>query len=241
MRYGIFSDVHSNLEAFSTVCELYQKESIDKYIFLGDIIGYGANPNETIQLLEGLNATCICGNHDWAATGKLDTRSFNPLARAAINWTKKQFSNDQKKYLNTFPLIHKENDFICVHATLNHPEHFNYIWGISEAALNFPLFNEKILFVGHSHKMGGYCLRGNDVSYLYEQQIKLEPGSRYLINAGSVGQPRDRDPRACICVYDSDARLVTFKRIEYNIKAAADKILENGLPDIFASRLYVGW
>jgi predicted phosphodiesterase len=241
MRYGIFSDIHSNIEAFMAVCEQYSQEHIDRYIFLGDIIGYGANPKETIALLKDLNPFCICGNHDWAAINKFDVRFFNHAARAAIIWTKKQISRDDTRYLSTFSLTYEEPHFICVHASLNNPEKFNYVWGIAEASLNFPLFSQQICFMGHSHKMGGYILKNNNVSYVYEHTISIESDARYIFNAGSVGQPRDRDPRACLCIYDSDENLVTFKRIEYNIKQAADKILEHGLPEIFASRLYVGW
>lgn len=241
MRYGIFSDVHSNIEAFTVVLAYYEKENIDRYIFLGDILGYGANPKEAITLLNDLNPVCICGNHDRAAINKFDVRFFNPAARNAIIWTKKQLSRDDTRYLNSFSLTYEEPHFICVHASLNHPEKFNYVWGITEAGLNFPLFSQQICFMGHSHKMGGYILKDNNVSYLYEQTITLETGARYIINAGSVGQPRDRDPRASACIYDSDKNLITFTRIEYDIKQAADKILKSGLPEIFASRLYVGW
>ncbi|MFH1876445.1 MAG: metallophosphoesterase family protein [Candidatus Omnitrophota bacterium] len=240
MRYAIFSDVHANLEAFLVVCEYYRNEPIDKFVFLGDIVGYGANPRETTAILMDLNPIAISGNHDWAATEKFDIRFFNPHARAAMVWTREQLSRDDRCYLASFPLTHQEKEFICSHGSLNNPEKFNYIWGIAEATLIFPLFKERIFFMGHSHKMEGYCLKNKVVSYIFDQTIPLEPDARYIINVGSVGQPRDRNPRSCACIYDTDSNVVTFTRLEYNIQAAAQKIIDNGLPAMFASRLSIG-
>jgi predicted phosphodiesterase len=241
MRYGIFSDVHSNLEAFEVVVDSYKKERIDKFIFLGDIIGYGANPSQVISLLKTLNPVVVAGNHDWAVIDKFSIKYFNIYAREAIIWTKNNLKKEDFSYLHTFKIIHKENNFICVHASPKQPHEFNYIWNVADAWENFFLFKEKICFIGHSHKKEGFFLEEKgEIFYLQKDQIRLNYHGKYIINVGSVGQPRDGDNRACFCIYDSDENLVIFRRIEYNIKKAADKILKQGLPSLLAFRLYQG-
>ncbi len=240
MRYGIFSDVHGNLEAFDAALDFYKKEAIDKFIYLGDIIGYGANPNECTALLRRLNPVCIAGNHDWAAIGEFSVSYFNEAAKDAISWTKTHLTEENIKYLHTFSLIHQEDNFICVHGSLAEPQNFNYIFDIGDAQLSFSYLKKQICFVGHSHRMEVYCEQDGMVSVIGGQQIKLEKSKRYIINVGSVGQPRDRDPRLALCIYDDTAGVVKFIRLEYNIKKAADKIIANGLPLFLAQRLYVG-
>lgn len=240
MRYGIFSDVHGNLEAFAAVCDYYKREKIDKYIFAGDIVGYGANPRECIRILQALNPVLVAGNHEWAATDKLSLDYFNEYAKAALIWTKNELLLEDTRYLNSFALIYQEGNFICVHGSLVRPEDFNYLGSISDAYSNFALLEKQLLFAGHSHKAQIYSLSKENVSYHPETSIKIKPDEKYIINAGSVGQPRDRDPRASVCIYDSDANMVILERLEYNIKEAADKILNAGLPALLAERLYVG-
>ena len=240
MRYAIFSDVHSNLEAFEVVTNFLSSNKVDAVIFLGDIVGYGANPNQVIDLLRSLNATCIAGNHDWAAVNKFDPRYFNSFAREAIKWTKKQLTSENKTFLNRIALgVHQEG-FECVHGDLDYPEEFNYILSVRDAYKNFKLMRENILFVGHSHRQETYILYDDKVIYDREVKFKIEDDRRYIINVGSVGQPRDGDNRACVCIYEDDAGMVSLHRLEYDIKKAADKILREGLPGILSRRLYVG-
>jgi putative phosphoesterase len=241
MRYGIISDIHSNLQAFQAVLDYYKTQSIDKFIFLGDIVGYGANPRQCIKLLQSLNAVTIAGNHDWAVTDLLDIKYFNEYAEKAILWTKNELSMDDIGYLKSFALTYQESNFICVHGSLQNPERFNYILGLNDAFNNFSLFKKSIMFVGHSHRLEAYSCGNNEVFYVAERRFRLKPQVRYIVNAGSIGQPRDRDPRASICIYDSEENMVFFERLEYNIKAAADEILTCGLPTILAQRLYAGW
>jgi len=242
MRYGIFSDVHSNLEAFRVVIDYYRKEKINRYIFLGDIVGYCANPRETIALLKTLHPVSLAGNHDWAVIDKLDLEYFNFYAKKAILWTKNDLEEEDLNYLHTFKLIYQVDDFVCVHGSLKEPQKFNYIFDINDAWLNFFLFKEKICFVGHSHKKGVYFLdEKNRVFYLQDDAVKVEERGKYIINVGSVGQPRDGDWRTCLCIYDSEEKIVRFKRLEYNVKKTVDKILNNKLPPLLAFRLYEGW
>jgi len=241
MRYAIFSDVHSNLEAFVGVLEFYKKEQIDKYIFLGDIIGYGADPSESIRLLRALGARSLAGNHDQAAAQKFDLGYFNEAALAALSWTRERLTADEILFLDECALIYREGNAVFTHGSLEEPQYFNYVLNISDARRNFLLSEQQLIFVGHSHKAQAYYSQDGVVQFIPEAQFPLSPEKRYIINVGSVGQPRDRDPRASCCVYDSQARTVMVKRVEYDIKKAADKIVKAGLPQVLASRLSMGW
>jgi len=241
MRYGIFSDVHSNLEAFEEAVSFYKKKGIDKFIFLGDIVGYGANPREVISLLREMKPISIAGNHDWAVIGKFDKNNLNSYAKEAIIWTQHRLSEEEKQFLHTFSLTYEDKDFICTHSSLIAPEDFSYILDIEDAYWNFQVLGKKICFIGHSHRQGVFSLRGGRVFFSQEKRIQLNEADKYIINVGSVGQPRDRDNRLSICIYDEDKKIVTWERLEYNIKKSSDKILREGLPSILARRLYEGW
>jgi len=239
MRYGIFSDVHSNIEAFTIAIDYYKKEKIDAFIFLGDIIGYGANPKEAISLLRMLNPICIAGNHDWGVIDKLPTDCFNEYAREAIIWTKTQITQESE-YLRKFPLTYQDKNFLCCHGSLNNPENFNYIWGINDARENFELLKTMILFVGHSHRAQIYYQNAKGIFFHPEASISIKAGEKYIINVGSIGQPRDRDSRLSLCIYDSEEGTVSIKRLKYDIQFTAEKVTKAGLPQILASRLFVG-
>jgi len=241
MRYGIFSDLHGNLEAFRVACDYLDKERIDKFIFNGDAIGYGANPCECLDLLKKINPIIIAGNHDWAAIDRFSLDYFNPQAKDALLWTKGELRKEDFSFLNSFELKYTEGNFICVHGSLSDPAEFNCIIYTYDAGLNFSLLNKQILFVGHSHRAEAFSIKDEKVSYIKSEEIKIDSKTKYIINVGSIGQPRDRDPRLSLCIYDSNEGLVKFVRLEYNIKKAADKILTKGLPSLSAMRLFDGW
>jgi predicted phosphodiesterase len=241
MRYGIFADVHANLEAFEAAVAYYKKQSIDKFIFLGDIVSYGANPRECINLLKNLKPAAIAGNHDWAVLDKLGMEYFNDYAQEALIWTKQELLLADRRYLDDFPLTYMEDNFTCVHGSLENPQEFNYILGIGDAFNNFSFLEKQLLFVGHSHRAQIFCKNNDGVFYVAATTVKLKSDEKYIVNPGSIGQPRDRDPRAGICIYDSSDKVVTLERLEYNIKASAAKILAKSLPAILAQRLYLGW
>ncbi len=240
MRYGIFSDVHSNIEAFSEAVKLFKKQKIDKYIFLGDIVGYGANPLEVIDILKELNSINIAGNHDWASVEKFDIKYFNDYAREAIIWTKSILRETDKIFLRRLPLIYEEKNFICVHGSLYEPQDFRYVSNYMDVKLLFSIMKKHICFIGHSHKMESYIFKKEGISRLYVQDIYLEEDSYYIFNVGSVGQPRDGDNRGCICVYDSEENSVIFFRFPYDIRKASLKIINAGLPSFLGERLYRG-
>ncbi len=240
MRYGIFSDVHSNLEAFKEAVAWFKEQSIDKYIFLGDIVGYGAQPNEAVALLRKLGSINIAGNHDWACIDKFDIELLNSYAREAIIWTKSILEEENKLFLKKFMLTYEDDEFICVHSSLYEPSKFHYVLNNNDARILFSASDKKLCFIGHSHRAGVYAMKENNISYSREEKVHLENNTHYIFNAGSVGQPRDGDNRGCVCVYDTKEKLVAFHRFEYNIKKAADKILNAGLPHFLAGRLYAG-
>lgn len=240
MRYGIFSDIHGNLEALETVLAAYKKERIDHYFCVGDVVGYGANPHECIEAVRNLGAVCIAGNHDWAVVEKVDIEYFNPMARAAVLWTRKVAGRDDMAFLDRLKLIYKNDDFILVHGTLNEPAYFHYLVDSNQAELIFPLMDRNVCFVGHSHVAGVFVRKENKIEYSNISEIKIEEGCQYIVNAGSVGQPRDNNPAAVYCVYDTDEKVIQVKRVDYDVEAAQKRILEAGLPSFLAVRLAAG-
>ena len=240
MRYGIFSDVHSNIESFGAAVRWFGKQNIDRYIFLGDIIGYGANPRETISLLKELNPIKVAGNHDWACVGKFNLGLLNSYAREAAIWTHSKLKESDKIFLKLSPLVYEDKNFVCVHGSLYEPHKFGYVLNYDSAYLSFSASGKNICFMGHSHRVGVYVLKEDKLDYMMPIEVFLEDSAKYIINVGSVGQPRDGDSRGCVCIYDSEKKMVIFHRFEYNIKKAADKILNAGLPPILAQRLYLG-
>ncbi|MCD5397871.1 metallophosphatase family protein [candidate division NPL-UPA2 bacterium] len=239
MRYGLFSDIHGNLEALQAVLDALRKEDIDNYICLGDIVGYGANPRECLELIEDLNPVAIAGNHDYAAVKLTNINYFNSDAKEAILWTQNQLKEKEKKFLNALRLVHNFPDFTIVHATLKAPEEWRYILSTYEAKESFQLLTVPLLFTGHSHVP--IVFEGNArYRYDFRKTVNLEEGRKYIINIGSVGQPRDGDPRASFALYDTESRLVEVKRVEYNIPETMKKIIEAGLPRMLAWRLSQG-
>jgi diadenosine tetraphosphatase ApaH/serine/threonine PP2A family protein phosphatase len=240
MRYAVFSDVHSNLEAFLACLDFLKNAKIDKYLFLGDIVGYGADPCECITQLRKLNPLIVAGNHDWGAVGMTDIDCLNETARAAVIWTKENIIEADRVFLSGLKLVEESESFCIVHGTLSHPEEFDYMVDGYKAAETFYLLRQKICFVGHSHRPGVFIDDGEKVVYKVPEKIGIKEGSRYIVNDGSVGQPRDNDPRACFCIYDEEASSIEFQRVNYDVASAQKKIIEASLPESLACRLAVG-
>ena len=240
MRYGIFSDVHSNLEAFESVVDALEGEEVDVHICAGDIVGYGADPSGCIKLTKELTDNVICGNHDWASIGLFDTSYFNTFAKEAVHWTAENLNEEEKSYLKNLKLVYEEKNFIVAHGSLDEPEKFHYILNLYSAHRNFQIMQKRICFIGHSHSPAIFSKYKDDVAYTKLSKIKLDKNTSYIVNVGSVGQPRDGDPRACYVIYDEDNNAVEIKRVPYNIKEAQNKILNAGLPQVLAERLSRG-
>ncbi len=239
MKYGLFSDIHGNLEALRAVLDALKGEGVDKYICLGDIVGYGANPRECLKLIKDLNPLAIAGNHDYAVVNLTDLSYFNSNAKEAILWTQNQLKEKEKKFLSALKLVHNFPNFTIVHATLKAPEEWRYILSTYEARENFQLLTTPLLFAGHSHIP--IVFEGNaHYRYDFRKTVNLEEGRKYIINIGSVGQPRDGDSRASFALYDTESHMVHIRRVEYDINGAMRKIIEAGLPKILAWRLSQG-
>ncbi len=241
MKYAILSDVHSNLEAFQAVLTDLSQEKVDQTFFLGDIVGYGADPNQCIELLQGLTKFAVAGNHDWAAVELTEASSFNPVAKAAIEWTSRKVTVEHQKCLKKLPLTQNHHNFTLVHATPDEPEAWNYIFSLKEAQVSFQHHDQQICFLGHSHRPVVFKQDEERIpSILPNTTFTLKDSQRYIINVGSVGQPRDGDPRAAYGIYNLDDSCFTLKRIPYNIECAQEKIIAAGLPHFLAQRLASG-
>ena len=241
MRYGLIADIHGNLEAFEAVLEALAKERIDTYLCIGDVVGYGANPKECIKKVRSLEPKAlVAGNHEWGALGSLGLDYFSELACQAIIWTKSVLSGDELEYLGSFKLLAADKKLTLVHGSLEEPKEFLYIFDSNDARGTFGLLKTQLCFVGHSHIPGIFYCDGKTPGTINGMKAKIEPGKKYIINIGSIGQPRDGDPRASFAVYDEDSSAVEIKRVAYDVEKAKTKILAAGLPKRLASRLAEG-
>jgi predicted phosphodiesterase len=240
MKYAIFSDIHGNLEALEAVLAAMEKEKPTEYYCVGDIVGYGANPKECIDKVRGLKPIIICGNHDWASCGLTDVEYFNTFAKEAILWTGKALGEDDLAYLKSLKLTHQNTEVTLVHGTLDCPEEFSYIMDGYAARRTMVLMKTPVCFIGHSHVAGTFYENRGIVNYSSNARIQVRRGNKYIVNVGSVGQPRDGDPRASYCIYDEERQSIDIKRVAYDIERAQKKILEARLPKILAQRLGEG-
>lgn len=244
MRYAILSDIHSNLEALQAVLEhLRAQGGADALWCLGDIVGYGPDPEECLRVLRELEALTIAGNHDWAATGDVDTSYFNPDAASAAHWTAAQLTAESLEYLKTLPLTLRQEPFTLVHGSPRDPI-WEYVVSQSIAQANFPLFNTPYCLVGHSHVPLVFRLEsasGRATLMELPQEAPLKMGAeRLIINPGGVGQPRDGDPRASYAVYASKEMAIYHFRVPYDIATTQQKMRRLGLPPRLAQRLSYG-
>jgi len=242
MRYAIIADIHSNLEAFTAVLEDIEKRGgVEEIWCLGDIVGYGPDPHQCIELLRQQKHVCIAGNHDWAAIGKIDTSYFNPDAADACHWTAQQLSPKDIKYLEKLPLTIERDNFTLVHGSPREPI-WEYVISTSLALIIFNFFQSPYCLVGHSHVP--LIFKDEDGACSFSQflpNIGLALGrSRLIINPGGVGQPRDGDPRASYAIYNRKTKMVRLYRIPYDIAATQDKMMQRELPVHLVVRLSHG-
>ncbi|MDB6152242.1 MAG: Metallophosphoesterase [Chthoniobacteraceae bacterium] len=239
MRFAVFGDIHANLEALTAVLADAEAHGVTHHICLGDIVGYSANPHECLQIVRGLDCPVVKGNHDEQASVTDDLAGFNPLAEEAINWTRKQLTEEDKQWLRELKMVRQVRDFTIVHATLDTPHKWGYVFNQLDAAASFNYQHTQICFYGHTHAPRAYIRDASVKSQTFDK-LTIEPGKKYFINVGSVGQPRDGDWHASYCIYTPEKQLVELRRIEYDIWTAQDKIIEAGLPQRLADRLALG-
>lgn len=236
MKTAVISDVHSNIEALSAVFSELEQTGIERVICLGDIVGYGADPDDCLHLIKDKCEVVIRGNHDSAVSGSDEYSSFNPEAEEAIYWTRNRISEEWKSYLESLPMIFEENGIIYVHASPHKPERWSYIVSREDALFEFRYFKGSAAFIGHSHLSGIFCHDGDT----FDNEVILNEEKRYIINVGSVGQPRDGNSNAAYAVYDDKLKSVNINRVAYNVESAAEKIIDAGLPNFLSSRLTAG-
>lgn len=243
MRYAVISDIHSNLEALTAFFEKIDTLDVEKTVCLGDIVGYNTNPNECIELLKKRGVLAILGNHDTRAIGLEEPTDFNFQAALAVYWTREVLTEESREYLNGLPrTLIVDKRFLAIHGWVNDTD--RYILGARDAGANFELMKEQktsCCFFGHTHVPVTFVDRTDAIDIKVSETITLEKGFNYLINPGSIGQPRDRDPRASFLIYDSKKSEVAYHRFEYDIQSTADKIIAAGLPERLAARLKLGW
>ncbi len=242
MRIGIFSDTHANLEALTAVLKAYEKERIDRYICLGDTVGYGGSPNECCDLVRGLAEFTILGNHDAAVAGRMDYSYYYDAARQALDLHADVLSKPNMEWLRSLPYARHDAGLYFCHGSPVNLEEFEYIFAPEQAALCLPLWDElgEVTFIGHSHLCKSFALTRSEVFEVVAPKFTIRPGHRYIVSVGSVGQPRDYDNRASYTIYDTDERTFEFKRIGYDIEAAANKIYAAELERNFGNRLFLG-
>ena len=242
MRYAILGDIHANWDAFHAVLNDIQRQDVQKHLCVGDIVGYGAEPRKCIKAVREIHATCVAGNHDQAAIGRLDISYFNYHARQAVEWTRQHLSMANVEFLGGLELLAVADGLTLGHGTIHQPELFGYIETVFAAQQSFHQMTTPLAFLGHSHVPITFLENeGHDsVTYTQSTEIELRRTAKAIINVGSVGQPRDDDPRACYAVYDADAQTVELRRIEYDIESAQAKVRKAGLPDVLAARLALG-
>ncbi len=241
MRYGFFSDVHANLEALKACILDFRAEKIDKLFFLGDAVGFGPNPDECIKLIDEISEIELMGNHDYAALGLMETEYFNQYAAESMGWTKDSLSDKSIEIMSDFELMHQIDDIYMVHSSPRDPENWHYILDMDDAKENFNFFEQKICLVGHTHRPYIVYKCQTEAAALSKQTDEiLKDDCRYLINIGSVGQPRDGDPRSCYLIYDTDTKTVKLQRVDYNVKNTQNDMVKLGLPDYLIERLTTG-
>lgn len=243
MRYGILGDIHSNLSALENVLTCLSKEHVDHIISVGDVVGYGAAPRECIALVREVGATVVMGNHDAACIERLDMLYFNPYARAAVYWTRDAIEEEDRTWLQSLPMVQHLEHCSVAHGTLFQPEQFDYIQSPRDADPSLDVMTLPVCFVGHTHVPVTLMRMPDDptrTAYTVDTEVDVEEASRALVNVGSIGQPRDEDPRAAYAVYDSVEGRVWIKRVEYDIDREAKRIRDAGLPPMLADRLYLG-
>jgi predicted phosphodiesterase len=239
MRFAILSDLHANLEATEAVLADAREQECTHYVCLGDVVGYNANPHECVEIVQKLKCPVVKGNHDEQASLDESSRDFNPLAEMAINWTREHLSDQDKQWLRDLRLTQQVGEFTIVHATLDSPEQWGYVFNTLDAAASFTYQQTTVCFFGHTHVAGAF-VRDDGVKRVKVDRLTIEEAKKYFINTGSVGQPRDGDWRAAYCIYDIERNCVEQRRVKYDLATAQAKILKAGLPRLLAERLKLG-
>jgi predicted phosphodiesterase len=243
MRIAVIADIHANLEALQAVLGRIAELAVDEIVCLGDIVGYNANPNECVDIIRSKKIVSVLGNHDASASGLEKPISFNELAQSAVLWTRERLTEENRLFLLNLPREASAHDFFLFHGSIHDTD--RYLVSRDDAARNFQLLaglpgDLKLGFFGHTHDGTAFIHYQGGITSDISSELTMSSGKHYLINPGSVGQPRDGDSRASFLVYDPDNRIVVFFRVAYDIKTCQEKIMRAGLPPQLAWRLEQG-
>ncbi len=241
MKYVIFSDLHSNLEALQAFQNEIQNLQYDRLVFLGDSVGYGPDPDVVLDWLRENVDLFLSGNHDHAVVGKISTLNFNPYSYQSTMWTRKRIGEKNKHFLEECPIKLSQDGILWVHSSPFQPEKWHYLTSVEDGPKNFSAFTESLCFIGHNHHAFVMSLDAEgEVSMTRDTQVQIEPDRRYIISVGSLGQPRDGDPKPSFVVFDSIDKVVRTHRLSYDIKLTQEKIEQSDLPPFFGERLEYG-
>lgn len=239
MRIALFGDIHANLEALEGVLADAANQGVTDFVCLGDVVGYNADPVACLDRVRAMDCPTVKGNHDEDASGTHSLDSMNPVAAAALQWTRDQLDDEQRQWLRRLRMVRQVGEFTIVHSTLDQPAGWNYVTNRFQAIANFSFQFTQLCFHGHTHVPRVY-VKTDKVNEVPAEMVAVEKGMKYFINVGSVGQPRDGDWRACYAIYDLEHQLIVFRRVEYDIETTQNKILAAGLPPMLADRLAHG-
>lgn len=240
MKYAILGDIHSNLEALQAVLAHARQQNCTHFVSLGDIVGYGPNPKECLDIIRGLNCPVVMGNHDEYCGTTLDLTGFNPMAAEAIKWTREQLTEADRDWLHNLKYTRVVESFTIVHATLDLPEKWAYVFDKLAAAASFSYQRTAVCFNGHTHVPVAFVRTSTGIQGGLYTKIKIEIGKKYFINAGSIGQPRDRNTKSAYATFDLANNLIELHRVEYDFRVTQQKIRDAGLPQSLADRLEHG-
>ena len=239
-RYAVISDIHSNIEALQAVTRDIEKQRVDEILCLGDLVGYGPDPNACVEMVKNMAEIIIPGNHDWAAIGLTNIYEFNVYAKDAILWTASMLSDENSTFIEKLPIIKRiqTEEIFLVHGSPIEPDKWHYVLTYEEARLNFAYLPDRYCLIGHSHLPAIIEEAPNGKITVYENRYNFQKGCRYIINVGSVGQPRDSNPKASYAIFDQTG--VEIRRIDYPIEQTQQKMKEAGLPSYLIDRLALG-
>ena len=240
--YAVLGDIHANIDALNAVLDDARAQGVTHFVCVGDVVGYNAAPAACIRAVrDELGCPCVRGNHDhYVSDPGTNLADFHPSAAQVVEWTRSQLAADDVQWLHDLPLQKPVMGFMLVHATLDKPDHWGYVFENQQADANFSYQYTPLCFHGHTHVPIIYSNEPGGVVHYQPRDFTLELGQRLFINVGSVGQPRDGDPRASYVVYDMAARQIRFRRVAYDVQAAMARNRLAGLPEKCASRLEIG-
>jgi len=243
MRIAIFSDVHANIEALTEVVAAVRALAPDRVMCLGDVVGYGASPNECCDLVREVSEAVLLGNHDAAVAGRMDYTYYYDAARRALDWTAARITPENLVWLRSLPYTHRIGPVGFCHGSPILPADYEYVFALEQARELLPHYQRlpEVTFIGHSHLCKAFALSAEgEVTDVGAARIQLHPDRRHIVSVGSVGQPRDYDSRSCFVTYDTESRVVEYHRVAYDIEKSAQKIFDAKLAVNFGRRLFLG-